>query len=60
MAGLPAEASVSVLNVQGTLVRELDWDLTDRNGKAVPAGVYLIRVNAPESNPVLKKAAVIR
>ncbi|PSR02806.1 MAG: hypothetical protein BRD47_02145 [Bacteroidetes bacterium QS_8_68_28] len=69
VAGLPAEASVSVLSVQGTLVRELDergsdggldWDLTDRNGKAVPAGVYLIRVNAPESNPVLKKAAVIR
>jgi hypothetical protein len=69
VAGLPAEASVQVLSTQGTLVRELDergsdggldWNLTDQNGETVPAGVYLIRVNAPESDPVLKKAAVVR
>ncbi|PSQ80936.1 MAG: hypothetical protein BRD40_03790, partial [Bacteroidetes bacterium QS_1_65_9] len=69
VAGLPAEASIKVVSVQGTVVRTLeergsdgglDWDLTDRNGETVPAGVYLIRVNAPEADPVLKKAAVIR
>jgi hypothetical protein len=69
VAGLPAEAEVKVVSVQGTLVRTLeesgsdgglDWDLTDRGGEMVPAGVYLIRVNAPDAEPVLKKAAVIR
>lgn len=69
VAGLPSEATVKILSVQGTLVRTLrergsdgglDWDLRDGTGLHVPSGVYFVHVNAPDADPVLKKAAVIR
>lgn len=69
VAGLPAEATVRIVSPQGTLVRVLEeddrdggvgWDLTDRRGQRVPAGVYLVQVEAPDHNPVLKKAAIVR
>ncbi len=71
VAGLPAGARVEIVSVQGTLVHEIEsaevgrnggaaWDLTDRQGRRVPPGVYLVRVEAPDEAPVLKKVAVIR
>jgi len=36
------------------------WDLRTRRGERVPSGIYLVRVEAPDASPVLKKAAVIR
>jgi hypothetical protein len=69
IAGLPTEATIHVLSVQGTLVRRIEarsatggvrWDLTDGNGQAIPSGVYLVRVEAPGEEAVLRKVAVIR
>jgi hypothetical protein len=70
IAGLPTEASVRIFSPDGRLVRALSvennrdgglhWDLRDRRGEQVPSGLYLFRVNAPEHEPVLEKAAIIR
>lgn len=70
IAGLPVEATVRIYSPDGRLVRVLDvsqnrdggreWNLEDRGGERIPAGVYLFRVNAPNQSPVLEKAAVIR
>jgi subtilisin family serine protease len=70
VAGLPSDATLRILSPAGRLVREIrvrsngsggvEWDLRDRRGQLVPSGVYLIRVEAPNSDSVLKKAAVIR
>ncbi len=70
IAGLPTEASIRIFSPDGRLVRALSveanrdggvrWDLRDRRGEQVPAGIYLFRVNAPDHAPVLEKAAVIR
>jgi len=70
IAGLPTEATVRIFSPEGRLVEEqtvednrdggADWDLRDGRGRHVPSGVYLIRVEAPDEDPVLKKAAVIR
>mgnify|MGYP006421719755 CR=1 FL=1 len=70
VAGLPSEATLRVLSPAGRLVREIrvrgnggggvEWDLRDQNDQRVPSGIYLIRVEAPEADAVLKKAAVIR
>jgi hypothetical protein len=70
IAGLPRRATIRVLTPDGRLVRVLsvennrdggaEWDLRDRRGRTVPAGVYLFRVSAPDQQPVLEKAAVIR
>jgi hypothetical protein len=69
IAGLPADATVHILSVEGVIVRELSetgrdgglhWDLQDRNGQYVPSGVYLIRVASPGLKTVLRKAAIVR
>ena len=70
IAGLPRQATIRVYAPDGRLVRTLSvddnrdggakWDLRDRGGEHVPAGIYLLRVEAPDQNPVLEKAAVIR
>ncbi len=69
IAGLPPEATVRILSVQGGFIRRLEetdgdggvaWDLTDDGGRPVPSGIYLIRVEAPGRAPVLRKAAVVR
>ena len=69
VAGLPAEATISIFSVQGEPVRQLEerdgdggvaWDLTDEDGRPVPSGIYLVRVEAPDQTPVLRKAAIIR
>ncbi|QXD14667.1 S8 family serine peptidase [Rhodocaloribacter litoris] len=69
IAGLPPEATVRILSVQGGFIRLLEetdgdggvaWDLNDDGGRPVPSGIYLVRVEAPGHAPVLRKAAVIR
>lgn len=69
VAGLPAEATVRIVTVQGGLVRVLretsedgglEWDLRDERGQLVPSGMYLLRIESPNQSPVLKKAAIIR
>jgi len=65
--GLPSPVSVSVYDLSGRLVRELGtvgnnekvWDGTDENGRAVPTGVYLLRLEAGNASSI-KKVAVIR
>ncbi len=69
VAGLPPEATINIFSVQGEPVRQLEerdgdggvaWDLTDDKGRPVPSGIYLVRVEAPDQKPVLRKAAIIR
>jgi len=70
VAGLPPNATVRIYSPAGRLVETLSveesrdggttWDLRTRRGSVVPSGIYLVRVEAPDSSPVLKKAAVIR
>lgn len=69
IAGLPEAATVSIFSVQGVPVRHLEetdgnggltWDLLDAQGQAVPSGMYLVRVEAPDEQAVLIKAAIIR
>lgn len=70
VAGLPKTAEVRIYSPGGRLVEVLSveesrtggttWDLRDRRGELVPSGIYLVRVEAPEARPVLKKAAVVR
>ncbi len=70
VAGLPRNATVRIYSPVGRLVDVLSveenrtggttWDLRTRRGSTVPSGIYLVRVEAPDASPVLKKAAVIR
>ncbi len=69
VAGLPTEATIRIISVDGRRVRTLrtdrapegglEWDLEDESGRRVPTGVYYIRVESPGETPVTKKAAVI-
>jgi subtilisin family serine protease len=70
VAGIPTTATIRIYSPAGRLVEELSvegnrrggttWDLRTQRGSMVPSGIYLVRVEAPESSPVIKKAAVIR
>ncbi|WP_211214072.1 S8 family serine peptidase [Salisaeta longa] len=70
VAGVPRAATVRIYTASGQLVRVVRadgtrvggvaWDLRDRRGQRVPSGVYLLRIEAPDTAPVLRKAAVIR
>ena len=70
IAGLPLEATIRIYTPDGRLVRVLEtrrntqggatWDLRDRRGQTVPSGVYLFRVESPDDEAVLRKAALIR
>ena len=69
VAGLPTEATIRIVSVDGRNVRTLhtdrtpeggvEWDLRDGSGRQVPTGIYYIRVESPGESPVMKKAAVI-
>jgi len=70
VAGIPEDATIRIFSPSGRLVEVLSvndnrmggtaWDLRTRRGERVPSGIYLVRVEAPDASPVLKKAAVIR
>lgn len=67
--GLPANATIKIFGVGGTMVREFQspggavalWDGLDNTGNPVPSGVYIIAAGASSGdNAVLGKVAVIR
>lgn len=69
VAGLPAEADVTVLSVDGQRLRQLGerdgdggtrWDLRDEAGRDVPSGVYLVRIATPDGKATFVRVAVIR
>ncbi|MFB6271878.1 MAG: S8 family serine peptidase [Salinibacter sp.] len=70
VAGLPQDAKIRIYSPSGRLVEKLTvgdtrdggitWNLRTRRGEKVPSGIYLVRVQAPDASPVIKKAAVIR
>lgn len=69
VAGLPAEADVTVLSVDGQRLRRLEerdgdggtrWDLRDEAGRDVPSGVYLVRIATPDGKATFVRVAVIR
>jgi ligand-binding sensor domain-containing protein len=67
--GLPANATIKIFGLGGTLVREFQspggavalWDGLDNSGNLVPSGIYIIAAGASNGdNAVLGKVAVIR
>ena len=69
IAGLPAEADVTVLSVEGQRLRTLEerdgdggtrWDLRDDAGRDVPSGVYLVRIATTDGKATFVRVAVIR
>ena len=54
---LPVKCTVSIYNLNGTLIRQfdrddetitsIDWNLKNTNNVPIASGVYLIHVNAP-------------
>lgn len=69
ITNLPREATVSIFNINGTLVRTLtkdsrdtymDWDLKNYAGIQVSGGIYLIHVNTSEGERVLKWFGIMR
>jgi hypothetical protein len=69
IAGLPAEATMRIVSAGGQFVRVLEerdgdggraWNLRDEQGRPAPAGIYFVRINADNIDPVLRKLAVIR
>jgi hypothetical protein len=67
--GLPTGATVKILHLSGSLVREVPspgggvafWDGTDQGNKTVPSGIYLIAAGSSVSDQtVVGKIAVIR
>jgi hypothetical protein len=56
ITNLPESCTVSIFDVSGHLVRRFDktggnpwleWDLTDRYGKPIGGGVYIVHISAP-------------
>jgi subtilisin family serine protease len=68
IGGLPVETQITILSPDGRLVRKLSrersnggrtWDLRDVRGERVPSGIYVIRVESPSDDPVIRRAAVV-
>jgi hypothetical protein len=68
---LPVKCTISIYNLNGTLVRQfdrddetitsIDWNLKNANNVPIASGVYLIHVNAPGiGEKVLKWFGVLR
>ena len=69
ITNLPRRVSITIYNINGTLVRQLtkdspetfiDWDLKNFAGIQVSGGVYLIHVNTDEGERVLKWFGLMR
>ncbi|HSG68075.1 MAG TPA: T9SS type A sorting domain-containing protein, partial [Bacteroidales bacterium] len=69
ITNLPNRASITIYNINGTLVRQLtkdsgetyiDWDLKNFAGIQVSGGVYLIHVDTDEGERVLKWFGLMR
>lgn len=68
IGGLPVETKITIFSPDGRLVQTLPqqrseggrtWDLRDIRGERVPSGIYIIRVESPSDDPVIRRAAVI-
>lgn len=69
ISGLPANSTIKILTLSGTLLREFDspggaiafWDGLDRAGDPVPTGIYIIAAGTKLGDEtVVGKVAVIR
>ncbi|GAB5521735.1 MAG: hypothetical protein RhofKO_39860 [Rhodothermales bacterium] len=66
---LPAEATINIYTLDGTLIRSLqkssagttlDWDLTNQESLPIASGMYIIHINAPGvGEKIIKFGAVI-
>jgi hypothetical protein len=66
---LPQQATITIYNVNGTLVRQLtkdsqetfiDWDLKNFAGIPIAGGIYIIHVKANTGEKVLKWFGILR
>lgn len=68
ITGLPANSTVKILSLNGSLVREFTspgggiafWNGEDESGEPVASGVYLIAAKSSLGETVIGKAAVVR
>ncbi len=69
ITNLPERATVTIYNVNGTLVRQLtkdgsdtyiDWDLKNFAGIPIAGGIYIIHVNTDVGEKVLKWFGILR
>ena len=71
ITNLPVKCTVSIYNLNGTLIRQfdrddntitsIDWDLKNQNFVPIASGVYIIHVNAPGiGEKVIKWFGVLR
>ena len=69
ITNLPQQATVTIHNINGTLVRQLtkdsqstymDWDMKNFAGIQVSGGIYIIHVNTNEGERVLKWFGLMR
>jgi hypothetical protein len=69
ITNLPEQATVTIYNINGTLVRQLtkdsqdtylDWDLKNFAGVPVAGGIYIIHVNTNVGEKVLKWFGILR
>jgi hypothetical protein len=69
ITNLPQQATITIYNVSGTLVRQLtkdsqdtyiDWDLKNFAGIPIAGGIYIIHVNTNVGEKVLKWFGILR
>ncbi len=69
ITNLPEQATVTIYNINGTLVRQLtkesndtylDWDLKNFAGVQIAGGIYIIHVNTNVGERVLKWFGILR
>jgi hypothetical protein len=69
ITNLPRQATITIYNINGTLVRQLtkdsqdtfmDWDLKNFAGIQVAGGIYIIHVNTRAGEKVLKWFGIMR
>lgn len=63
ITNLPEKCTVTIYNMSGTKIRQfkkdevltsIDWDLKNFAGVPIASGIYLIHINAPEGERVIK------
>jgi len=66
---LPQKVTVRIFTLSGQLVKKiekesdspwLDWDLRNRNGKAVASGIYIAHLEMPKIGKKIMKLAVVQ
>ncbi|MCK4568785.1 MAG: T9SS type A sorting domain-containing protein [Bacteroidales bacterium] len=69
ITNLPQEATITIYNIHGTLVRQLtkssdetfvDWDLKNFAGIPIAGGIYIVHVNTDVGERVLKWFGILR